>query len=427
MTSTYDPHEARYVDEADTRAEMTRVFDVCSQCRRCVDRCGSFPRLFDLVDRHPDREAGRLTPAQQDAVTDECFQCGRCLLDCPYRPEVDDASVDLPALLQRAVAMRRANQQLPMRRRLAVGVVGGTGVLGRVLAAAPPAANRVVAAPPGSLTRKVLGKVGLDTVAVLPPFVRERFTSWFAKRPKVRLTGRQASVAVVPTCLVDHHAPGIGRDLVRVYERNGIEVAVADVRCCGAPLLRSGDVAGFTKLARAGARKLAGLVGEGHDVVVAQPTCTLVVRDQWPAHAPGPDAATVAARTYDACEYLMHIDRGDDTRLDTEFSGTVPGNVTYHVACHVRGLHAGLPGRDVVRLTGSRVTLVERCGAANRALGPAPTASAAATRLGEDLVASTSRRDTEVVVSDCLVAGAAVHAEHPLQVLARAYGITDDV
>src|SRR6478735_2795792 len=109
VTSTYDPHDPVYVDEAACRTELSRVFDVCGGCRRCVDRCGSFPLLFALIDRHPDRDAGRMTPAQQDAVVDECFQCGRCVLDCPYSPGRDAAAIDVPAVLTRATAMRRAN------------------------------------------------------------------------------------------------------------------------------------------------------------------------------------------------------------------------------------------------------------------------------------------------------------------------------
>ena len=37
-------------------AEMERVFDLCHGCRRCVNLCGSFPALFDLVDATEDGE-----------------------------------------------------------------------------------------------------------------------------------------------------------------------------------------------------------------------------------------------------------------------------------------------------------------------------------------------------------------------------------
>ena len=68
LTTTYDPHHPQYLDEADVRDELTRVYDVCQGCRRCTELCGSFPTLFELIDRHDDRDAGRLTPFEQDSV-----------------------------------------------------------------------------------------------------------------------------------------------------------------------------------------------------------------------------------------------------------------------------------------------------------------------------------------------------------------------
>jgi ferredoxin len=70
MTITYDPKHPKYLDEADVRDELTRAYDICQDCRQCVSLCPSFPTLFSFVDRHDDRDAGRLTPEQQDRVGD---------------------------------------------------------------------------------------------------------------------------------------------------------------------------------------------------------------------------------------------------------------------------------------------------------------------------------------------------------------------
>ena len=86
MTTTYDPHHPKYLDEADVRDELTRVYDLCHGCRLCFKFCTSFPTLFEFIDRHDDQDAGRLTPAEQDQVVDECFQCKLCYVNCPYIP-----------------------------------------------------------------------------------------------------------------------------------------------------------------------------------------------------------------------------------------------------------------------------------------------------------------------------------------------------
>ena len=32
--------------------ELTRVFEKCHDCRRCLPLCPSFPSLFESIDRH---------------------------------------------------------------------------------------------------------------------------------------------------------------------------------------------------------------------------------------------------------------------------------------------------------------------------------------------------------------------------------------
>ena len=57
MTTTYDPTHPQYLDEADVRDELTRVYDLCHGCRLCFKFCTSFPTLFELIDRHDDQDA----------------------------------------------------------------------------------------------------------------------------------------------------------------------------------------------------------------------------------------------------------------------------------------------------------------------------------------------------------------------------------
>ena len=51
MTTTYDPLDPRYREEADVREELTRVYDLCHGCRLCFKFCDAFPSLFELIDR----------------------------------------------------------------------------------------------------------------------------------------------------------------------------------------------------------------------------------------------------------------------------------------------------------------------------------------------------------------------------------------
>ena len=68
MTTIYDPHHPLYLDEADTRKELERVYDLCHGCRLCFKFCPSFPTLFSYVDMHDDQDAGKMTPAQVESI-----------------------------------------------------------------------------------------------------------------------------------------------------------------------------------------------------------------------------------------------------------------------------------------------------------------------------------------------------------------------
>jgi glycerol-3-phosphate dehydrogenase subunit C len=122
-------------------------------------------------------------------------------------------------------------------------------------------------------------------------------------------------VALFPTCIVEYQNAGIGQDMVKVYEHNGIECSLPEgQQCCGAPLLHQGNVDAFVKQGRKNVEVLAKAVREGNDVVVPQPTCSYILKKDYPDYIGGTDAELVAQHTYDAAEYLMKIHKESDGR-----------------------------------------------------------------------------------------------------------------
>ena len=434
MTIIYDPKHPLYLDEADVRNELTRVYDLCHGCRLCFKFCTSVPTLFEMIDQHDDQDAGRLTPAQQDQVVDECFQCKLCYINCPYIPELHEWALDFPRLMLRAQAMRHEAGHLGTREKLTTAVMGRTDLMGKLATTAAPVANKVVAAPSGSFVRKAVEKVtGVSSVRLLPPYAKQRFSTWFARRPKVRINKRQGRVAVFPTCLVEYQKPEIGHDLVKVYERNGIECSLAEgAGCCGAPYLHSGDLKEFTKVAEKNVAALAKTVRKGNDIVVPQPTCGYVLKKDYVDYVGGADAELVAANTYDAAEYLMKVHKGEGTSLDTDFTGFIPNTVTYHTPCHLKAQNIGLKSRDLIKLTGSKVKLVQQCSGIDGMWGLRAENTDISIPIAGKLAAEIRKAGGDVVAGDCHLANTAINEQtgeeplHPLQLIARAYGIAEE-
>jgi Fe-S oxidoreductase len=279
---------------------------------------------------------------------------------------------------------------------------------------------------------------------MLPPYVKTRFTSWFKKRPAASLgRPKQGQVAVFPTCLVEYQNPDIGKDLVRVYEHNGVECRLAEgAGCCGAPWLHSGEMEQFEKQARRNLPALADAVRQGQDIVVPQPTCGYVLKRDYPQHLRGAkaeDAKLVAEHTYDASEYLWRLHKGTgegagtgQTSLDTSFPGDVPATTTYHVPCHLQAQNIGLRSRDLLKLTGTKISVVNKCSGIDGTWGYRSENYDLSREVARPLKKAIEAADAEVVTGDCHLANGAIRQEtgrsplHPLQFLARAYGLPDD-
>jgi Fe-S oxidoreductase len=283
--------------------------------------------------------------------------------------------------------------------------------------------------------------VGLASERLLPPYARQRFTTWFAQREKMPVTASPkgaGAVSVFPTCFVEYMDPAVGQDLVRVYEHNGLACDLPEgTRCCGAPWLHSGNLDQFGKAARRNVSALAAEVRGGRDVVVAQPTCAYIIKRDYPIYVGGAEAELVAAHTYDPAEYLMKRQRdpADEFALQTEFpgrgDGTVPDQVTYHVACHLQAQNAGLKSRDLLKVAGVKCDLVQRCSGIDGTWGYRAENYELARLVAAPLARDIAAAGNEVVCGDCHLANGAITQEtgakplHPMQLLARAYGVGD--
>lgn len=434
MTITYDPDHPAYFDEADLRAEMTRVFDLCHGCRLCLSLCPAFPTMFNLIDAR-DGDVASMTHDEQDQVVDECYQCKLCYIKCPYIPP-HEWQLDFPRLILRAEAVKNRTGGT-LKGKLTTQALARTDLLGKVGTLTAPVTNAMIRKP-GSVVRRVMdATVGLASQRVLPPYARERFSTWFKKR-KARgavTLGRpeQARAAVFSTCLVEYQNPGVGKDLVKVYERNGVDCDLAtDAGCCGAPWLHSGEFDPFRKQAARNVEVLARVVREGRDIVVPQPTCGYVLKRDYPEYLKTDDARLVAEHTYDASEYLWRLHKGEQTEIDTEFGGEVPETTAYHAPCHLQAQNIGLRSRDLVKLTGTKVTLVQKCSGIDGTWGLRSENYELARKVAKPLAEAIDRSGADVVVGDCHLANGAIVQEtgkvplHPLQFLARAYGIPEE-
>jgi Fe-S oxidoreductase len=182
-------------------------------------------------------------------------------------------------------------------------------------------------------------------------------------------------------------------------------------------------------LVRANVRTLAEAVREGREIVSPGPTCSYMLKQEYPWLDRSEDARLVAANTRDLFEYLARLHA--EGALDTRFSRPV-GAVTYHVPCHLRAQNIGTRSADVLRaIPGATVNVVERCSAVDGTWGFKTQYFDLSMKVARPLFDAVRAAGAPTVATDCPLAalqiaqGTGTEPRHPIQVLAEAYGLDE--
>jgi Fe-S oxidoreductase len=347
----FDPKDPSFYDTQKVLGELSRVTEICDGCRRCHRLCPSFDHMLERVDAH-EGDVAQLTPPDYRRIVDLCWQCKLCFNHCPYTPP-HRFDLDFPRLMLRAKAARAKDEGVTLQDR----ALGNPDRIGRLGTAMAPLSNWANGFGPHRLLLEAT--LGIDRKRNLPRFHHKTFARWFRERGGPRLKEGKP-VALFYSCSVNYNEPQTGRDTVSVLERNGCRVSCPEQVCCGMPYLDGGDIASATKNAERNVAALLPAVEGGAAIVVPQPTCSYVLKKEYPALLRSDGAERIAASTVDLFEYLAHRHR--EGSLATEFPGKHPGKVSYQMPCHLRAQNMGYKTRDVLQLIpGTEVSVVEKC------------------------------------------------------------------
>jgi Fe-S oxidoreductase len=290
--------------------------------------------------------------------------------------------------------------------------------------------------------RKVLeNNLGVHKDAWVPEFTSKTFRKTAAgSSPHPVRDGERTpgKVAVFSTCYVNYNEPGIGHDLLKVLDHNRIPyVLVEKEACCGMPKLELGDLDGVDELKRRNMPKLAALAGAGYAILAPIPSCGLMFKQELPLMYPDePEVQAVKKAMFDPFEYF--VARNKDGLLATDFKDAL-GNVSYHIACHLRVQNVGQKTREMLSMVpGTTVHTIERCSGHAGTWGVKKEFHETAMKIGRPVfrqMAEHPAGETKWVASDCQLAGHHIaqgmqgkadgKLAHPLTLLRTAYGLPE--
>lgn len=421
----YDPTDPRYFDETDLRSEVERVFSLCADCRMCVKFCGSFPKMFDAVDsyctdeKYAEVDAKKLKPHDVNQVVDLCFQCKLCYIKCPYTPGDHDWSIDFPRLMARGKAQQVKQKGVSRGDKF----LGNPDLVGKLGTLTSPLANW---ANESRLHRQFMQSLlGIHKDKKLPPFASNTLASQFSSLRKEPQGEPTAKIAFFSTCYVNYNQPELGTDTLEVMAHNNVDVAFAYERCCGMPLWHNGDMDAAIAAARQNVTSLLRFVEESRTIVVTNPTCSQMIRVEYPRLLGTDEAKRLAGHTMDPMEFLARL--AAEGKLKKDFQ-TSAGKVNYHMPCHLRAQNIGYKTRDVLSLLPkTKVNVIEECSGHDGTWSMKKENFENSLKWGSRAFNQMAEGEPNVTCSDCPLAaiqieqGVGRRPLNPMQILAKSY------
>jgi FAD/FMN-containing dehydrogenase/Fe-S oxidoreductase len=222
---------------------------------------------------------------------DLCLSCKGCKSDCPVGVDVATYKAEFLSHYYHGKARPRSAYAF-----------GHIDIWARVASFAPALAN-VATQLPGfrNLAKRI---AGMPQQRRIPAFAPRTFRSWFERRPHPKSNLPQ--VLVWPDTFNNYFLPQTAGAAVEILEAAGFEVQLPPSGlCCGRPLYDFGMLGRAQALLRKILDKLAAQIEAEIPIVVLEPSCAAVFRDELLNLFPDdPRAVQLARQTFLFSEFL---------------------------------------------------------------------------------------------------------------------------
>jgi glycerol-3-phosphate dehydrogenase subunit C len=286
------------------------------------------------------------------------------------------------------------------------------------------------------LTRPLMeAATGIDRKATLPKFHARTFVSAAKKEEGVINQAAPAfgkrKAALYATCFVNYNRPETGMDARAVLNHIGVETRIAYPGCCGMPFLEQAELGRVADNAAKVSKQLCKLIDEGYDIVTLTASCGLMLKFEWALIVPdNPDVRRLAEHVFDIDEYVVDVAKKEGLPAGLN---PLPEGVTVHLACHARAQNMGPKAAEMLKMIpDTPVDVIERCSGHGGTFGVVKPTHDVGVKVGRPVFRAANQKARGHIVSDCPLAAQHIVShtetpardpEHPIQIMARAFGI----
>jgi anaerobic glycerol-3-phosphate dehydrogenase C subunit len=410
-----------------TQESVQEASGICSGCGKCRSYCPIAMKVLDeaalgrakatLIRGYLNGTVNRriLESPKLQEVFDACVNCKRCLTECP-------SGADIPwlAIMGRSYVVNRDGEPFGQR------VLASTRQLCQASSLFAPLANMANTIKP--FRKGLEAFVGLDARRTLPKFPSRTLLKMMEGRPRKT---SDKKVAFFVGCFTNFNDPeDDGLATVEILEKNGYEVILPDLRCCGIARMSAGAVDQIGEDIRFNLYKLSEFADKAIPIVFSESSCALAVKLEYPKITGSEEAAQVAKSCEDIYSFLMQLHLKGELNLDF---GRMALKLGYHNPCHLRAL--GVTGEPVDLLSlipGVSVqTYSDQCCGISGNFGLKQKNYELSMQIGERLFKEIKTSDADELVTGCgacamqILQGTQRKAVTPVSLIARAYRLNE--
>ncbi len=391
-------------------------FEQCIKCTVCTNYCPvsivnpSFP---GPKQSGPDMERLRLKGAGfYDEALKYCLNCKRCEVACPSNVKIGD-------IIQSARIKYSKNKP-----KLRDFILANTDLMGTMATPFAPVVNTLLGLQPAKyLLDKTLK---IDSRRTFPEYSFGTFESWYKKQARKQNEFTE-QVSYFHGCYVNYNNPGLGKDLIKIFNALNIGVRLLKKeKCCGVALISNGFIRQAKKQAEINVKSIRESVVERNiPVVTTSSSCTFTLRDEYP-HLLGIDNADIRNNIELATRYIYRLlnKRGTNSlKLKDEKI-----KVAYHTPCHMEKLGWSYYSVELLKLIPNiELTVLDSqcCGIAGT-YGFKKENYKTSQDIGDSLFESIEAGNYDMIVSDCetckwqIEMSTTKKCEHPLSIISNA-------
>jgi Fe-S oxidoreductase len=277
---------------------------------------------------------------------DLCLACKGCKSDCP-------TSVDMATYKAEFLAHYYEGRKRPLHAYL----FGNIDVWARLASHAPGLVNLATQTPGFNMLAKLAA--GIPMERSIPALAPRTFQGWFSRRAVVN--AGKPRVLLWPDTFNNYFTPETSQAAVNLLEDLGFQVVVPSSKaCCGRPLYDFGMLERAKRLLQNVMSKLERALDEGIPLIVLEPSCASVFRDELCNLFPAvPRAGRLREQTYLLSEFLQKF-AADADLPKLERAALVHGH------CHQKAMKKMDSEEAVLRRIGVAATMPDNgcCGMA---------------------------------------------------------------